>query len=238
MEKVELAVVMPVYNEEEIIFKTINRWTQELESNKINFQIHVYNDGSRDDTLRRLKEIEKHNKALFVHNKTNNGHGPTILLGYRENSDAEWIFQIDSDNEMDPRYFSELWHKRKDYDFLIGRRDGRRSRFSRRIISLISRIAVRIFYGCGVWDVNSPYRLIKTWKFKDIFFKIPDRTFAPNVIISGIACYQKNIKIIEIPVMHQNRRTGKETVKKWKLFNAALKSLYQTIIFRFIELRK
>ena len=62
------------------------------------------------------------NKDLIVHDKLNSGHGPTILQAYRENSDADWIFQTDSDDEIGPEQFEDLWRSRDNYDFLIGRR--------------------------------------------------------------------------------------------------------------------
>jgi dolichol-phosphate mannosyltransferase len=233
VEEVELAVIMPVYNEEEVISKTVGKWTEELKRHGINFRIHAYNDGSKDDTLKKLSDIAEQNERLVVHNKSNSGHGPTILQGYRENSNVEWVFQIDSDDEMGPESFLRLWGRRKNYDFLIGKRDGRFSPLARKAISFISRITVQIFYGKGVWDVNSPYRLMRTESFKDIFLRIPADTFAPNVIISGVVCLKRDLRILEVLVPHQNRRTGKVALKKWKLFRAAMKSFFQTVRVRF-----
>lgn len=108
MIEVELAVVIPVYNEEGAIENVINKWTKELNSLGIDFQIHVYNDGSKDNTLQILKHIAKKNNRLILHDKKNSGHGPTIILGYRENSNVKWIFQIDSDDEIKPETFEDL----------------------------------------------------------------------------------------------------------------------------------
>ena len=44
----ELAVVIPVYNEEESIAAVLNKWTGELNRLSIDYHIHVYNDGSND----------------------------------------------------------------------------------------------------------------------------------------------------------------------------------------------
>jgi glycosyltransferase involved in cell wall biosynthesis len=118
----ELTVVMPVYNEEEIIGEVLEDWTGELERLHVDFEIHAYNDGSKDNTLEILNTYEARNKNITVHDKSNTGHGPTILLGYRENSNAEWVFQIDSDNEITTEFFEEFWERRRGFDFLIGRR--------------------------------------------------------------------------------------------------------------------
>lgn len=226
----ELAVVMPVYNEESAIGTVLEKWVKELARLGIDYEIHPYNDGSKDGTLSILKAFASGNPRVIVHDKKNSGHGPTILQGYSDNSSAPWLFQIDSDDEMIPEGFQTLWDKRDDCDFLLGTRDGRNSPLPRKIISLISRMTVRLFYGSGIWDVNSPYRLMRSEKFRDLFPCIPERTFAPNVIISGYAC-RKKMRIFETDVPYQDRRTGTVSIKKWKLFKAALKSFMQTIIF-------
>ena len=229
---VELAVVMPVYNEEEIITQSLNDWAEELDRLQVDFEIHVYNDGSKDNTLQVIDQYSAENANVVVHHKANTGHGPTILLGYRENSNAEWIFQIDSDNEISTEFFQEFWEKRKNFDFLVGRRRGREGPLSRRLISFAARMLVRIFYGHGVDDVNCPYRLMRTSIFKETFSHIPINTFAPNVIVSGIAC-KKNYRILEIPVSYAQRKTGEVSIRRWRLFKAAFKGLWQTILFRF-----
>ena len=63
---------------------------------------------------------------------------------------------------------------------------------------------------------------------------IPEDTFAPNVIISGVACLKK-LNVTEIPVHHRNRQTGEVSIKKIKLLKAALKSFFQTITYRIVN---
>ena len=232
MEK--LAVVMPVYNEEGAIGAVINKWMEKLDKLQIDYNIIAYNDGSKDNAAEILEEIAKTQPQLIVVNKANSGHGPTILKAYRDNATQySWIFQIDSDDEMSPEGFASLWGKRNDYDFLLGIRDGRLQQLPRKIISFVSRACIKIFYGwVGVWDVNSPYRLMRSEKFADLFNKIPEDTFAPNVIVSGFVA-RKKLRFYETPVPCKPRETGEVSIKKWKLFKAAIKSFVQTIKFSF-----
>lgn len=230
--KTEIAVIIPVYNEEEIVSDVILDWTEILNTTGASYKIHAYNDGSGDKSYEILFNLSKSIPHLIVHNKKNEGHGPTILKGYRENIDCEWIFQTDSDNEMRPEYFQKLWEKRHHYDFLIGRRENRFQPAARKVVSLISRMTVNLFYKKGVWDVNSPFRLMRTSALKDIILKIPGDTFAPNVIISGMACLKKT-RIFEISIPHTNRQTGSVSLNKIKLVTAALNSFFQTIVFRY-----
>jgi dolichol-phosphate mannosyltransferase len=230
-DRLELAVILPIYNEEEIIGEVIDGWVRELERLQIDFEIHAYNDGSKDNTLQILNERATENKKIVVHHKPNTGHGPTILLGYRENSGVEWIFQTDSDNEISTQSFGEFWKRRKGFDFLIGLRVGREGPPSRRFISFAARMLVRILYGRGVRDVNCPYRLMKADVFKSVFSTMEMNTFAPNVIISGFAC-KNGYRILEIPVSYSERTTGEVSIHRWKLLRGAFTGLWHSILFR------
>lgn len=231
-EYVELEIIIPVYNEAEIIGHVAASWYNKLKSLDIkSFRITCLNDGSKDATLVALTEANKTIQELNIIDKKNSGHGPTILMGYRI-ANAKWIFQVDSDNEMEAEHFHFIWNERNNYDFVIGRRFNRVSPLPRRIISAVSRLTIRLFYGPGIFDVNSPYRLYLKEKFSDIFNLINDDTFAPNVILSGVAI-KKNFRIKEIEVPTQFRQTGEVSIKKLKLLKAAAKSLVQTISARF-----
>jgi len=232
----ELALVMPVYNEEEILENVINDWTNVFEGLDIDFEILAYNDGSKDKSLEILRKNAENNSRLIVRDKKNSGHGPTILQGYRDCAENyEWIFQTDSDNELGTEGFVELWKNRCDYDFLIGKRFYKNRDASRKIISNVAKIITRILCGKGVSDVNCPYRLMKTSVFKDLFLKIESDTFSPNIIVSGFV-NRNNIKFFEIPVEWKNRSTGTVSIQKMKLFKSAAKAFFQTIKF-FIKMK-
>ncbi|MBF0441539.1 MAG: glycosyltransferase family 2 protein, partial [Oligoflexales bacterium] len=230
----ELAVVIPAYNEAEIIKDVINLWIGTLDSLGIDFNVHVYNDGSKDKTLKVLQSCAGEDMRVIVHDKENSGHGPTILQAYRENIDFKWIFQIDSDNEIGPQSFKEMWEKRENFDLLIGYREGRIQNPVRFFVSAISRFTIFILFGRGIYDVNSPYRLMRSERFRKLFYRIPSETFAPNVIVAGWAVMNR-LKVFHFGVPHENRKTGEVSIRHFKLIKAAVRSFWQTVKFR-IEL--
>lgn len=232
MKPYDLSVVMPVYNEAEAIGPVLGKWVAMLDTLGIRYRIRAYNDGSKDATGAILAAAaEASGGKILAVDKPNSGHGPTILRGYREAAeDSDWVFQIDSDDEMGPEAFPALWPRREGYDFLVGRRDGRRQPLSRKLVSLVSRLCVRIFYGKGIWDVNTPYRLMRAEVFAPFFAQIPAGTFAPNVILSGLAARHR-LRLLEVPVPQHDRTTGEVSIKKWKLLKAAARSFAQTVDF-------
>lgn len=223
---------MPVYNEEGSAQYVINEWVEELEKLGINFVIRVYNDGSKDNTKKILNSIAERDSRVVVTHKINTGHGPTILQGYYEAKDAEWIFQVDSDGEMKALHFGELWRERECHDMLIGYRVNRNSPISRSFITFVASKSIKLFFGCGIRDVNCPYRLMRSTALYPHFGLIPNDTLAPNVIVSGI-CVKNKLRIKEFPIEYTFRTTGEVSIKKLKLIKFAIASLLQTIKFRF-----
>ena len=232
MEK--LAVIIPVYNEEKILQTVLNEWVEELNKLEIEYNIFAYNDGSNDKSLSILEKTTQNNSNITVINKENSGHGPTILKGYKENSlGFDWIFQVDSDNEMSAKDFKNLWEKRAEYDFLCVIRKNRSQSFVRHIISLFSRFCIRLFYGKSPFDANSPYRLMRTEKFVDLFNLLPSDTICPNLIISGYIA-KKKLKFYEYYIKCAGRQTGEISLKNIKLLKTVIISFLQTIFFSFI----
>lgn len=226
----ELVLVMPVYNEAECIGAVVRHWRDTLELLAIDFELLVLNDGSKDDTARELERFCDDPRVSVI-NKANSGHGPTILQGYREAvSRAGWVFQVDSDDEMGPESFASFWKRRDRYDALFGIRWHREQDGARRVLSAGSRVLVGLLFGRGVRDVNVPYRLMRASKLAPILAAIPDDTFAPNLLISGVLGRERG-RVTNRLVPHENRKTGTASLDPRKLGRIALRSGRQTLAF-------
>jgi glycosyltransferase involved in cell wall biosynthesis len=223
-----LAVVIPVYNEEACIETVIKSWYDMLSDLNMNFLIIALNDGSQDgaaDVLARFAD----NERISIINKKNSGHGSSILMGYHKAVKiAQWVFQCDSDDEMKADYFPKLWAERQKYVALFGVRENRTQNLARKLISAVSRLTIKLLFGKGVIDVNTPYRLMRSDVLKPIIKQIPANTFAPNLIISGTLA-QSELSLYHVPIPYQSRKTGKVSIIKWQLWRAAILSFWQTL---------
>ncbi len=233
-----LALIMPVYNESAIVGEVLSRWELMLGHLGVDYQIYAYNDGSKDNSLAILKNYaEMPGHRVTVIDQPNAGHGPTVLRGYRECcSQYDWIFQLDSDDEIAPEDFVKLWELRSDHDFVIGKRVGRVQNWSRRLISKVSAYSAKLLYGCPSDDVNCPYRLMRASVFSPLFREVPEDSFAPNVMLSGLAGYYK-LRSAEIPVAQSSRRTGEVSIRRFKLVQSALLSFLQLFLLRYRLIR-
>ena len=78
----KLSIVIPAYNEEGSIEKTINELYTTLFENKIHHEILVVNDSSTDNTLGILENISQNISTLkYFTNKGPNGFGYAIRYG-------------------------------------------------------------------------------------------------------------------------------------------------------------
>lgn len=226
----DLILVMPVYNEAECVAGVVEKWRDSFQDLGINAELLVLNDGSKDDTAQTLERFAD-DPHVTVINKPNSGHGPTILQGYRQAvKRADWVFQVDSDDEMQPDQFGEFWKRRDKYDAIFGIRWHREQDAGRRVLSAGSRVLVRALFGRGVRDVNVPYRLMRADKLTPVVAAIPDDTFAPNLLISGVLGRQVR-RVTNRNVLHENRKTGTVSLKSSKLWKIAFKSGTQTTLF-------
>ena len=226
--KLELIVVIPVFNEEQIIKNVIKKWLKKLEN--INFKIIIINDGSTDKT----KEVIKSSRTrkIILINKKNSGHGPTVTFGYKKalKLKPKYIFQVDSDDQFYASDFTNFWKKRKDYNFIIGYRQMRNDPLHRLILTRILRVINLVFFGVYVKDVNVPFRLMCFDVLKDSMKTIKSQTKIPNVFLSLFAF--KYFRCRTEIVKHKKRITGKVVLVNLNLIKFCLKSFFELIIFR------
>ena len=231
-----LTVIIPVYNERDIIEHVLRDWYLVLTSMGITFVLKCYNDGSKDDTLKVMTETSRSLGSIQIYDNSNAGHGPTIIQGYTDSCTSTWIFQVDSDNEISAVEFTKLWQKREKYDLILGIRRRDQLPLTRKIISFFSRKILAIFYGSKAKDVNTPFRLMRVQAFEEYFELIPPNTFAPNILITGGAAL-KGLRCLEVPVQYQARQTGMVSIRKFNLLKVSLRALVETLVFRFIRYR-
>lgn len=207
----DVAVVIPVFNEEKLIGECINEWLNVLDSVNLNYEILIIDDGSSDATIS-IVERYGDNPNIQVIMKQNEGHGPTILAGYkRAVGIAEWVFQADSDNEISPNQFSALWSRRQGQDAVIAWRQGRNQTTVRRLVTFFARVTTKVLFRCHLRDVNIPFRLIRSETLTILLEKIPSDTFAPNIALSG-ALSLMNYQVEECPVVFNQRIVGESSL--------------------------
>ena len=107
MEKVNLSVVVASYNYEKLISECLNSLISQTDKQ---FEIVVVDDGSKDNSLRILREYEDkyENVKLYTHpNEENRGLSETLKLGISR-ANGEYVAFCESDDTWDCNHVKYL----------------------------------------------------------------------------------------------------------------------------------
>lgn len=99
-----VSVIIPVYNSESTIEKCINSLLKQIYDN---FEIIVINDGSRDNSLKKLNELSKRDNRIKIINQSNSGRSVARNKGI-DISSGEYITFLDSDDYVGSKYLLYL----------------------------------------------------------------------------------------------------------------------------------
>ena len=225
-------VIMPAYNEEQNIEKTIFSWIPIIRG-KSGSEILVIDDGSTDKTDGKLRKLAKKYEFLNVIHKKNEGHGKTILLGYKYaiKSEHPWIFQTDSDGHFSPSDFYKLWEKKNSSPFILGHRHKRKDPFCRIALSNLISLWVLILFGIYIKDPNIPFRLMRRTYLEEALKMVPQGVFAPNIFLSILA-KKDGHNLHHIPVKHRTSRK-RGSSPNLKLIQSSLRGFMELLSFRF-----
>lgn len=213
MKQDNLYIIMPAYNEEANIGQVIRQWYPVVDKIGGESRLVIINDGSRDATYQKIKEAESLYPRLVGINKENEGHGATILKGYRYaiEKGADYIFQTDSDGQTLSEEFWQFWEKREKCGLLIGYRGDRKDGISRIFVTRVLRMVLFLIFGVWVKDANTPFRLMEAGQLNEVLKQIPDKFNLSNVLMTVI--YEKHRLGVEyIPITFRPRQGGKNSI--------------------------
>jgi len=191
--KDNLYIVIPAYNEEENIDEVVKDWYEVVDTIGNNSKLVIINDGSKDNTLKKLNELNKNYKDLIVLDKPNGGHGDTVLYGYNYalEKKADYIFQTDSDGQTLSSEFWDFWNDRENYSAIIGRRDGRKDGLSRVFVTKTLKLVLFLIFHVKVPDANTPFRLMNRDILNKYYSKVPEHFNLSNVMLTVLFIYNK-----------------------------------------------
>lgn len=103
-----ISIIIPVYNGEKYIKRCVQ---SALNQEKIDFEIIIVNDGSKDNTLKVLKKFEKFENIKII-DIPNGGVSNARNIGI-ENSNGEYIGFLDCDDTIPKDYYYKLYQALK-----------------------------------------------------------------------------------------------------------------------------
>jgi len=214
----KLFIIIPAYNEEATIEVVAREWHNVVCGVNEQSCLVIIDDGSRDSTYIKLKELQTELPQLETITKQNGGHGATVLFGYRYALDrgADYVFQTDSDGQTLPSEFWQFWENRNKYDLQIGYRKGRQDGFSRIIVTKVLRIVLFLQFRMWIKDANTPFRLMSAESLREIIPAIPENHNLANVLLTVIYHKKKN-SIMFYQITFRPRQGGVNSINFSKI---------------------
>ncbi len=107
-----VSVIIPAYNEEKSIAKTIKSISK---SDYPFFEVIVVDDGSKDNTLKIARKFKSEKVSIF--HKENGGKGTALNLGIKK-AKGKIIFTMDADTTVDPQSMKKMVRFFKDKEVM------------------------------------------------------------------------------------------------------------------------
>lgn len=228
----KLYIVIPAYNEEANIRSIIRQWYQIVEKAGNESKLVIIDDGSKDSTYAIMKKEAEKRPDFIPLKKPNQGHGATVLYGYRYsiNQGADYIFQTDSDGQTLPEEFWEFWKCRKKYAMVIGYRKKRQDGFLRILVTKTLKLVLALCFHVSIKDANTPFRLMKADILKENLKLIPENYNLSNVMISVIYS-KKKLPVKYLPITFRPRQGGVNSINMKKILVIGLRALKDFLSF-------
>jgi glycosyltransferase involved in cell wall biosynthesis len=233
----DLSIVMPVYNEANVIEDVVDELRREICDRVPRTEIVMVNDASTDETAAILDRLAAADPRVRVHHaERNGGHGPALRRALDESSGA-WIFQIDSDGQQVAAEFWDLWAERESAELVMGMRQIRRNGWHRVVVSALARYLNRVLGGGNIRDVNVPFKLIRRDVWEDLRDDIPRRPVAPSLLIA-VGAALRGWQVRQVGITHLARRHGPSSVDLANLVRLTWGAASELARFRLRLLRR
>ena len=210
----KISVVIPMYNEEENVVKTLGEVTNILK-NFNEFEIIVVDDGSSDKTFELVKEFKSEPNICLLKHPVNMGMGRALRTGFQK-AEGEVIVTIDADLSYDPSYIPKLIDDLDEStDIVIGSQymEGGKTENIPPLRLFISKSANKLVGYAMADDLSTVTGVLRAYR-KEVLDSLElksDGTEINPEIISKAKAVGFNIK--EIPVTLKGRELGKSKVQ-------------------------
>ncbi len=212
----EISVVMPAYNEEEVLPAALAEAVEVLEELCGCWEIIVVDDGSMDSTPKLLAAAgERDPRIRTVRHPANRGYGAALATGFGA-CRYQTLFYTDADAQFNLRDLVPAYPLLTDSDMVAGWRRNRQDPWMRKVASAVYNQLQAAVLGVRARDVDCAFKL-----FRRSFFGGVDGTGGVVLTSQGFLvdselyarARRKGMRILQLPVEHRARLAGRSTIR-------------------------
>ena len=254
-----LSVIIPAYNEEKRLAKTLREIDEYLKTQDYESEIIVFNDASEDKTVEVVKEMmaeinpstelrvnAEQSRSIknlrFINKKENHGKGYGVkqsMLSAR----GDYRLFTDADNSTSINHVEKMWPLfEKGYDVVIGTRDSRDIKEAcqavsqplwKRLAGDIGNIVIQLVLIWGIWDTQCGFKAFTKEAAEDIFKRCKINRWAFDVEVLALA-KKLGYKIGIVPIYWINSPESKVKLKGYiQFFKELLRIKWNFILGRY-----
>ena len=222
-------IIVPVFNEEDNIGRLEEALSEYLPKCTCKACVLFVDDGSRDGSLVKIKDIcLRHNDFFYISLERNAGLSAALKAGF-DHACSELVGYIDADLQTSPDDFNLLLEDIDDYSMVIGIRADRKDSFFKNLQSRIANGFRRMMTGDGATDTGCPLKVLHSDAARRIpMFKGMHRFLPALVLLQDGGTYR------QVPVRHFPRVAGKS---KYHLRNRLLGPFADCFAYRWMRTR-
>jgi dolichol-phosphate mannosyltransferase len=209
----KISLIIPVYNEADIIRTTLEKLQKEYVG--LNIEIVISDDGSSDNTKQLAQDFFFTNEIGFVIGSHHMGKGSAITYGILSSTGVIIILSA-ADIVIKREMMQEILLKISEYDMILLSKNHHRSRlknrsFARRILSLSYNFLVRRLFGLPFTDTQG-VKIIRHDVLINLLNYCHDKSFVLDLELVVFA-RKLGYSILEYPWSFEFR-SGSKTVFK------------------------
>ena len=225
----KISVVVPLYNETESLPLLTAQLSRVLNSLDRSSEIIYVDDGSTDDSLITLKDLQQdYPRVRLIRFARNAGQSAALAAGFRA-ARGKVVITLDADLQNDPADIPKLMDKIEQYDCVCGVRMNRHDEFLRKVSS---------------WVANAMRNAVLKDQMEDIAcgLKVFRKTYLDRIpMFNGMHRFLPTLvrmhggSVAEVRIRHRPRLYGKT---KYNIRNRILRAFTDMLAVRWMRSRR
>ncbi|WP_051677168.1 glycosyltransferase family 2 protein [Maridesulfovibrio frigidus] len=217
-----LSIIVPVYNEEEVLYMFMKRVSKVIKTIPgIQAEYIFINDGSTDDTLEKLISLKKSYPQIMIIDFSRNFGKEAALTAGLQYANGDITIPIDVDLQDPPELIPEMITKwNEGFDVVLAHRSNRDSD------TFLKRFSANCFYKLNnkistpsIPDNVGDYRLM-TRTVVNALNNLPESKRFMKGLFAWVG-----FKTTQVEYVRPERAVGESKFNGWKLWNFALEGL-------------
>jgi dolichyl-phosphate beta-glucosyltransferase len=208
---IELSIIVPAYNEEGRISPFLGRLDSFFSKRK-GYEILLVDDGSRDGTLKLMRQAtDRNNNLRIISYRPNKGKGHAVRQGVMAARGRKIIF-IDADGSISPDEIPKMEKGLERYDVVIGSRTMSgavvKKSLSRRLTSALFNSFTSLLFGIGKGDKLCGFKGFKRRVARELFSGLESRRFLFDIELL-YKIRQRGYTLLQQPIAWTEKKGSK-----------------------------